>query len=96
MIAVLVTLVWLVPTRTAERNIGLSEKQVPDAAPIGECRSRGVAMVVPVGVGKGGIDLLIRNELLKQHQTRDRKAVGKTCFVALEQWAMGGAMPESW
>ena len=31
-----------------------------------ERRSRGVAMVAPVEVGEGGIDLLIRNELLKQ------------------------------
>ena len=36
-------------------------------------------------VGEGGVDLLIRNELLKQHQTRDRKAVGKACLAALEQ-----------
>ena len=54
-----------------------------------ERRSRGVAMVVPVEVGEGGIDLLIRNELLKQHQTRDRKAVGKACLAALEQWHRG-------
>ena len=54
-----------------------------------ERRSRGVAMVAPVEVGEGGIDLLIRNELLKQHQTRDRKAVGEACLAALEQWAMG-------
>jgi len=43
----------------------------------------------PVEVGEGGIDLLIRNELLKQHQTRDRKAVGEACLAALEQWSMG-------
>jgi len=29
-----------------------------------ERRSRGVAMVAPVEVGEGGIDLLIRNELV--------------------------------
>jgi len=46
-----------------------------------ERRSRGVAMVAPVEVGEGGIDLLIRNELLKQHQTRDRKAVGASGVV---------------
>ena len=40
-----------------------------------ERRSRGVAMCAPVEVGEGGVDLLIRNELLKQHETRDRKAV---------------------
>jgi len=54
-----------------------------------ERRSRGVAMVAPVEVGKGGIDILIPNELLNQHQTRDRKAVGEACLAALEQWAMG-------
>ena len=54
-----------------------------------ERRSRGVAMVAPVEVGEGGIDLLIRNELLKQHETRDRKAVGEACLAALEQWAVG-------
>jgi len=54
-----------------------------------ERRSRGVAMVAPVEVGAGGIDILIRNELLKQHQTRDRKAVGEACLTALEQWAVG-------
>ena len=46
-------------------------------------------MVAPVEVGEGGIDLLIRNELLKQHQTRDRKAVGEACLEALQQWAEG-------
>ena len=46
-------------------------------------------MVAPVEVGEGGIDLLIRNELLKQHETRDRKAVGAACLEALEQWAVG-------
>ena len=54
-----------------------------------ERRSRGVAMVAPVEVGEGGIDLLIRNELLKQHETCDRKAVGEACLAALEQWAEG-------
>ena len=47
-----------------------------------ERRSRGVAMVE---VGEGGINILIRNELLKQHQTRDRKAVGEACLAALEE-----------
>jgi len=46
-------------------------------------------MVAPVEVGEGGIDILIRNELLKQHQTRDRKAVGEPCLAALEQWSVG-------
>ena len=54
-----------------------------------ERRSRGVAMVAPVEVGEGGIDILIRNELLKQHQTRARRAVGEACLAALEQWSMG-------
>ena len=54
-----------------------------------ERRSRGVAMVAPVEVGEGGIDILIRNELLKQHQMRDREAVGAACLAALEQWSMG-------
>ena len=54
-----------------------------------ERRSRGVAMVAPVEVGEGGVDLLIRNELLKQHETRDRKAVGVACLAALEQWSEG-------
>jgi hypothetical protein len=27
--------------------------------------------------------------LLKEHETRDRKAVGAACLAALEQWAEG-------
>ena len=54
-----------------------------------ERRSRGVVLVAPVEVGEGGIDLLIRNELLKQHETRDRKAVGAACLEALEEWSDG-------
>ena len=54
-----------------------------------ERRSRGVAMVAPVEVGEGGIDLLVNSGLLKQHQTRDRKAVGEACLAALEQWSEG-------
>ena len=54
-----------------------------------ERRSRGVAMVAPVEVGEGGIDLLVRNELLKQHQTGDRRAVAAACLAALEQWSEG-------
>jgi hypothetical protein len=54
-----------------------------------ERRSRGVAMVAPVEVGEGGVDLLVRNSLLKEHQTRDRKAVGAACLAALEQWSEG-------
>ena len=54
-----------------------------------ERRSRGVAMVAPVEVGEGGIDLLVRNSLLKENQTRGRKAVGEACLAALEEWAEG-------
>ena len=55
-----------------------------------ERRSRGVAMVAQVEVGEGGVDLLVRNGLLiKEHKTRDRKAVGAACLAALEQWSMG-------
>ena len=46
-------------------------------------------MVAPVEVGQGGIDLLVRNGLLKQHQTGDRKLVGAACLAALEQWSDG-------
>ena len=46
-------------------------------------------MVAPVEVGAGGIALLVGNELLKQHQTRDRKAVGEACLAALEKWSDG-------
>jgi hypothetical protein len=54
-----------------------------------ERRSRGVAMVAPVEVGEGGIGFLVSNGLLKEHQTRDRKAVGEACLAALEQWSEG-------
>ena len=46
-------------------------------------------MVAPVEVGEGGVAFLVNNELLKQHQTRDRKAVGEACLAALEQWSEG-------
>jgi len=46
-------------------------------------------MVAPVEVGEGGIELLVGNGLLKEHETRDRKAVGAACLAALEQWAEG-------
>ena len=52
-------------------------------------RSRGIAMVAPVEVGEGGIQLLVGNGLLKQHQAGDRHAVGEACLAALEQWAAG-------
>ena len=54
-----------------------------------ERRLRGVAMVAPVEVGQGGVALLVSNGLLKEHETRDRKAVGAACLAALEQWSMG-------
>ena len=46
-------------------------------------------MVAPVEVGEGGVGLLVSSGLLKEHQTRDRKAVGEACLAALEQWAGG-------
>ena len=54
-----------------------------------ERRSRSVAMVAPVEVGEGGVDLLVSNGLLKRHQTGDRRAVGEACLAALEQWSGG-------
>ena len=54
-----------------------------------ERRSRGVVMVAPVEIGEGGVGLLVGSGLLKQHQTRDRKAVGEGCLAALEQWSDG-------
>ena len=54
-----------------------------------ERRSRGVAMCASVEVGEGGVALLVSNGLLKEHKTRDRKAVGEACLAALEQWAEG-------
>ena len=54
-----------------------------------ERRARGVVMVAPVEIGEGGIELLVGNGLLKQHQAGDRHAVGEACLAALEQWAEG-------
>ena len=54
-----------------------------------ERRSRGVVMVAPVEVGVGGLEFLVSNGLLKQHQTADRGAVGEACLAALEAWATG-------
>ena len=54
-----------------------------------ERRSRGVAMIAPVEIGAGGIGLLVSSGLLKEHETRDRKAVGAVCLAALEQWTEG-------
>ena len=44
-------------------------------------------MAAAVEIGKGGVELLINNGLLKQHQVNDRYAVRKACLEALEQWA---------
>ena len=38
-----------------------------------ERRARGIAMVTPVEVGEGGIELLVGNGLRKQHQITDRQ-----------------------
>ena len=46
-------------------------------------------MVAPVEVGEGGVELLVANGLLKQHQTADRQAIGAACLLALEEWAEG-------
>jgi hypothetical protein len=46
-------------------------------------------MVAPVEIGMGGVELLVGNGLLKQHQVNDRHAVGEACLSALEQWAGG-------
>ena len=54
-----------------------------------ERRARGVAMVAPVEVGEGGVELLVSNGLLRRQDTRDRKAVGLACLAALEEWAEG-------
>ena len=54
-----------------------------------ERRTRGVVMVAPVEIGEGGVELLVGNGLLKEHETRDRMAVGLACLAALEEWAEG-------
>ena len=46
--------------------------------------SRGAAMIAPVDIGEGGLGLLVGSGLLKEHKTRDRKAVGEACLTALE------------
>ena len=50
-----------------------------------ERRARGVKMVAMVEVGGGGIQLLVGNGLLQEHEIRDRQAVGEACLAALEQ-----------
>ena len=54
-----------------------------------ERRARGVAMVAPIEVGEGGIELRVGNGLLQEHEVRDREAVGAACLLALEEWAGG-------
>jgi hypothetical protein len=46
-------------------------------------------MVAPVEIGRGGVELLVGNRLLKQRQAGDRHAVGEACLAALEQWTEG-------
>ena len=46
-------------------------------------------MVAPVEVGEGGVELLVGNGLLKQHQAGNRHAVGAACLTALEEWTRG-------
>ena len=59
-----------------------------------ERRARGVAMVAPVEVGDGGVELLVSNGLLRRQDTRDRKAVGLACLAALNQ-RVEGSSPSS-
>ena len=54
-----------------------------------ERRARGIVMVAPVEVGAGGVELLVNNGLLQEHEVRDRQAVGVACLAALEEWAGG-------
>ena len=54
-----------------------------------ERRAKGVVMVAPIEIGEGGIELLVGNGLLKEHEMRDRQAVGEACRACLEQWARG-------
>ena len=75
------------PTSTS--NMATEAPSTVRARRLRERRSRGVVMVAPVEIGEGGVELLVGNGLLKQHQTRDRNAVGAACLAALEQWAGG-------
>jgi len=58
--------------------------KTPPRAPLTRCGNGW-----PVEIGEGGLGLLVSNGLLKEHETRDRKAVGAACLAALEQWSMG-------
>ena len=46
-------------------------------------------MVVQIEVGKAGIEHLVGNELLKEHETRDTNKVGEASSSALQRWAGG-------
>jgi len=46
-------------------------------------------MVAPLVGCKAGVELLVGNGLLKQHQAGDRHTVGEACLAALEQRAEG-------
>ena len=35
------------------------------------------------------VALLVSNGLLKEHETRDKRAVGEACLEALQLWAEG-------
>ena len=81
-------LIWPRPWKYAIISIRYMVTEAPStvrAKRFRERRSRGVAMVAPVEVGEGSVVLLVSNGLLKEHKTRDRKAVGKACLAALEQ-----------
>ena len=54
-----------------------------------ERRARGIVMCAPIEVGEGGIELLVGNGLLQEHEVRDRQAVGAACLAALQRWAEG-------
>ena len=54
-----------------------------------ERRSWSIAVVAPVEIGAGGVELLVGNGLLKAHEAGDRNAVGAACLAALEQWSVG-------
>ena len=92
---VLVYMLMLIWPRSSEydiRSISYMATNAPStvrARHFRKRRSRGVAMVAPVEVGQGGVVLLVSNGLLKEQETRDRKAVGEACLAALEQWSKG-------
>jgi len=53
-------------------------------------------MVAPVEIGMGGVELLVDNGLLKQHQVNGRHAVGEACLAALEQSEPRPMVPGPW